>query len=81
MIRSRYFSPEARNRGKMLRQYREQYKFRVVRNHSLEPKSDQLDGYGEFARIPSASGDEWFFTTRAARDRFVAEYGGEPING
>jgi hypothetical protein len=81
MIRSRYFDPQARKRGEMLRKYRAQYRWRVVRTHSTEPHPDRLDGYGDFARLPSPAGDEWFFTTRAARDRFIAEYGGQAIDG
>lgn len=81
MTRSRYFDPQARKRGELLKKYRAQYRWRVVRNHSVTPRPEHLNDYGEFARIPAPSGDEWFFTTRAIRDKFIAAYGGQPIDG
>lgn len=61
---------------KALIEARRQYPFRCVRTHSTDPRPEKLVGYEPFARYVLSGGDEWLFTTRADRQRFLAEHGG-----
>jgi len=67
-----------RRRADLLRKAREKYPHRLVRNHNIEPKPETIETavYGDFARFPAASGDEWLFSTRAGLVLFLQRYGG-----
>lgn len=73
--------PAQTTRTGALRQFRRTYPYRLVREHSLEPRPERVDTevYGDFARFPTPAGDEWLFMTEAARDRFIEEYGGTAL--
>lgn len=78
----RYFN--RRQYGKkssMLKGARDKYPFRLVRNHSTTPRPEHIDPdvYGNFARFPARDGDEWLFSTAAARDLFLSTYGGTSL--
>lgn len=65
-------------RPRTLKHYRRVYPFRLVRDTDREPKPGRLprEEYGEFARFPAPSGDEWLFLEEKGRDLFLERFGG-----
>lgn len=82
MRSNRSFGRRYLTHGEALSKARAKYPFRLVRAHSNYPDPRSVDASGifdPFARFPSGSGDEWLFGTKAARDHFIATYGGTAL--
>lgn len=57
---------------------RSRYPFQLLRPHSIEPRPETIKGL-HFVRWPTQTTDEWMFETRADRDKFHRQYGGEKV--
>lgn len=65
-----------------LRDHRKRYKWRVVRNHSLEPRPERLGAhFGPVAKVSGRVDDEWFFETRGQAEAFAEKFGGVFVAG
>lgn len=64
----------------MLRRFREQYPFRLIRDRQFSPKPHEVIGLtGHYASFPMSGGVEWFFETDEDRKRFMKLYGGTEL--